>query len=240
MAIRRAKALIICFLVLAFCGILVAWEQYNTPNVSKYMAYKDFCDLDLYGLTDLAREQLAPWDYGGCTYKDPYVGGVFKPFFPKKDYIPPPEPYAVYVKKGSLHTLSYWQKMVTYRWAGEPDPGGVHIPRRMVYVDYSMNELFACQDEIYAMLEDEAYAAYSFMFTGDVLLQQDETMGYRVELLVEGRDADYISGLIKEKYGDMVQGLTYDKTYYHQITDFDISDLVPFCHFEEQSLGWVG
>lgn len=153
---------------------------------------------------------MAPDDYGGVFYRGDFIGTPYRPDFNPADNHYTKKDYAdidtLYVVRGSLHTLSYWQKAITdeeYR------------PKRLLYVKYSANEIFMLQDELHEWLTDEAYANYSFKFTGEPVC--NEGIGYRMELLVEGRDAEIIRKLLEEAYGDRIQPISYDKSYYHWV-----------------------
>ena len=100
--------------------------------------------------------------------------------------------YTIYVKEGSIHPLSYWQRFIT----------GDTSPTQIRYVKYSIDEARLLWLDFQYILDSDEYAAYSFRFTGD--LQFDEELGYRVFLFVDGRDAEFIKEELTKKYGDFV------------------------------------
>lgn len=206
---RHWKKCVVSVVLLALVtagGLWFRW--YNTPThrVSHPLVY-----------TGQAREGMAPDDYGGVFYRGDFIGTPYRPDFNPADNHYTKKDYAdidtLYVVRGSLHTLSYWQKAITdeeYR------------PKRLLYVKYSANEIFMLQDELHEWLTDEAYANYSFKFTGEAVCS--EGIGYRMELLVEGRDAEIIRKLLEEAYGDRIQPLSYDESYYHWVQAFPEND----------------
>lgn len=110
----------------------------------------------------------------------------------------------VYVKEGSIHPLSYWRRLITW----------VSSPSQIRYVKYSCDEAREFWTKIQTMPESEAYAAYSFRFTGD--LEFDEELGWRVFLIVDGKDAEFIKEELTKKYGDFVifDSETYTEGYF--------------------------
>lgn len=202
---RHWKKCVVLVVILALAtggGLWFHW--YNTPT--HYVLHP-------LQYTGYARDGMAPDDYGGIFYRGDFIGTPYRPDFDPADnhYTKKEEADTdtLYVVRGSLHTLSYWQKAITdeeYR------------PKRLLYVKYSANEIFRLQKELHDWLTDEAYAEYSFKFTGEPVC--NEGIGYRMELLVEGRDAEIIQKLLEEAYGDRIQPLSYDKSYYHWVQAF--------------------
>lgn len=200
---KKCVALVVILALATVGGLWFHW--YNTPTL--YVSHP----LNFVGY---AMKGMAPDDFGGVYHRDSFVGSAYRPYFDKRDSHYPPgidqaDTSTLYVVRGSLHTLSYWQKSITYE---------EYRPERLVYVKYSANEIFNLQNELHDWLTDEAYAEYSFLFTGEPVC--NEGIGYRMELLVEGRDAEIIQKLLEEAYGDRIQPLSYDKSYYHWVQAF--------------------
>lgn len=196
---KKCVALVVIVALVAAGGLW--FHRYNTPTlyVSHPLAFVGY-----------ARDGMAPDDFGGVFYREDFIGTPYRPDFDPADSHYTKNGYAdidtLYVVRGSLHTLSYWQKAITDE---------EYCPERLVYVKYSANEIFMLQDELHEWLTDEAYANYSFKFTGEAVCS--EGIGYRMELLVEGRDAEIIRKLLEEAYGDRIQPISYDKSYYHWV-----------------------
>ena len=131
----------------------------------------------------------------------------------------------IYIKEGSVHPLSYWQRFIT----GESSPTSIR------YVKYSAHEALAYWKELYDMPESEAYAAYSFRVTGNV--EFDEELGWRVFLIVDGRDAEFIKEELTKKYGDFVvfDSETYTKDFFK-----DAAELCVGWWYETPSRGYTG
>ena len=131
----------------------------------------------------------------------------------------------IYVKEGSIHPLSYWQRLIT----------GEQSPQKICYVKYSGEETRALWDKVQDTLEDEKYAAYSFQFTGDLVL--DEELGWRVFLIVDGRDAEFIKEELTKKYGDFV---VFDSEKYTRGFFKDAAELCVGWWYEKPSRGYTG
>lgn len=198
---KKCVVLVVLLALVTGGGLWFHW--YNTPTsyINHPMGY----------IMQAMEDSSAPDDFGGVFYRDSFIGTPYRPYFDKQDSHYPLgidqfDTSTLYVVRGSLHTLSYWQKSITdeeYR------------PKRLLYVKYSANEIFNLQDELHDWLTDEAYANYSFKFTGEAVCS--EGIGYRMELLVEGRDAEIIQKLLEKAYGDRIQPLSYDESYYHWV-----------------------
>lgn len=202
---RHWKKCVVLVVILALAtggGLWFHW--YNTPTL--YVPHP-------LAFIGYARDGMAPDDFGGIFYRGDFIGTPCRPDFDPADnhYTKKEEADTdtLYVVRGSLHTLSYWQKAITTE---------EYRPKRLLYVKYSANEIFRLQKELHDWLTDEAYAEYSFKFTGEPVC--NEGIGYRMELLVEGRDAEIIQKLLEEAYGDRIQPLSYDKSYYHWVQAF--------------------
>ena len=131
----------------------------------------------------------------------------------------------IYVKEGSVHPLSYWQRFIT----GESSPTSIR------YVKYSAHEALAYWKELYDMPESEAYAAYSFRVTGNV--EFDEELGWRVFLIIDGKDAEFIKEELTKKYGDFVifDSETYTEDYFK-----GQSELLIGHWYQTESRGYTG
>ena len=151
-----------------------------------------------------------------------YVHLFFQNYHDADGYHPT---YTVYVKEGSIHPLSYWQRFIT----------GEYSPTSTRYVKYSANEAVAYWKELCDMPENEAYAAYSFCFTGNV--QFDEELGYRVFLFVDGKDAEFIKEELTKKYGDFV---VFDSEKYTRGFFKDAAELCIGWWYETPSRGYTG
>ena len=110
----------------------------------------------LVGLEDEAEMETwrAPWDFGGF--------GVVNPKNPWTSYT------VVLVKEGSIRPLSYWHRL-------EPKRENV---REIRYVPYSIWDAGRNWVRFQSFLNNEAYAQYSFRFTGE--LKFDDELGWRI------------------------------------------------------------
>ena len=219
---KKCVVLVVILALATGGGLWFHW--YNTPTL--YVPHP----LTFVGYA--IRGGTAPDDFGGVYHRDSFIGSAYRPYFDKHDSHYPlgteqADTSTLYVVRGSLHPLSYWQKSITYE---------EYRPERLLYVKYSANEIFNLQNELHDWLTDEAYAEYSFMFTGEPVCS--EGIGYRMELLVEGRDAEIIQKLLEEAYGDRIQPLSYDESYYHWVDAFGEYEWNGF--YKSPSTGYVG
>lgn len=132
---------------------------------------------------------------------DDYTHLYLKSYYDESGYH---QDYILYAKEGSLHPLSYWQRLIT----GEYSPAGLrHVP-------YSAKEALENWTSFQTMLQDPAYADRSFRITGDLIF--DEELGYRIFLILDGCDADFMKNEIAKTYGDFVvfDSETYDEAYF--------------------------
>lgn len=170
----------------------------------------------LVGLEDEAEMETwrAPWDFGGF--------GVVNPKNPWTSYT------VVLVKEGSIRPLSYWQRL-------EPKRENV---REIRYVPYSIWDAGRNWVRFQTFLNDEAYAQYSFRFTGN--LEFDDELGWRIFLIVEGRDAAFIREELTRQYGDFIvfDHPDYPKEYFNEEVELLLLD--PEKYFEVPSPGYVG
>lgn len=155
-----------------------------------------------------------PWDFadfGGVNSRDPW-----------KRY------RVVYVKEGSIHPLSYWQRL---------DPTQDNL-REIRYVPYSIWDAGRNWVRFQSFLNDEAYAQYSFRFTGE--LKFDDELGWRIFLIVEGRDAAFIREELARQYGDFIvfDHPDYPKAYFQERVELLLMD--PEKYVEVPSPGYVG
>lgn len=156
----------------------------------------------------------APWDFGGF--------GVINPQNPWTSY------EVVFVKEGSIRPLSYWQRL-------EPKRENV---REIRYVPYSIWDAGRNWVRFQTFLNDEAYAQYSFRFTG--CLELDDELGWRIFLIVDGRDAAFIREELTRQYGDFIvfDHPDYPKEYFNEEVELLLLD--PEKYFEVPSPGYVG
>lgn len=170
----------------------------------------------LVGLEDEAEMETwrAPWDFGGF--------GVVNPKNPWTSYT------VVLVKEGSIRPLSYWQRL-------EPKRENV---REIRYVPYSIWDAGRNWVRFQSFLNDEAYAQYSFRFTGE--LKFDDELGWRIFLIVEGRDAAFIREELARQYGDFIvfDHPDYPKAYFQERVELLLMD--PEKYMEVPSPGYVG
>ncbi len=156
-----------------------------------------------------------PWDFAGfwgVNSRDPW-----------KRY------HVVYVKEGSIHPLSYWQRL---------DPAYAEKLREIRYVPYSIEDAGRNWVRFQSFLNDEAYAQYSFRFTGE--LEFDDELGWRIFLIVEGRDAAFIREELARQYGDFIvfDHPDYPKAYFQERVELLLMD--PEKYMEVPSPGYVG
>ena len=170
----------------------------------------------LVGLEDEAEMETwrAPWDFGGF--------GVVNPKNPWTSYT------VVLVKEDSIRPLSYWQRL-------EPKRENV---REIRYVPYSIWDAGRNWVRFQTFLNDEAYAQYSFRFTGN--LEFDDELGWRIFLIVDGRDAAFIREELTRQYGDFIvfNHPDYPKQYFK--TEVELAIMNPEKYVEVPSPGYVG
>ena len=81
-------------------------------------------------------------------------------------------------------------------------------------------------------MNNEAYAQYSFRFTGD--LEFDDELGWRIFLIVDGRDAAFIREELTRQYGDFI-------VFDHPVDYFKgKAELLTIKYVEVPSPGYVG
>ena len=175
---RSHKIILACVLaaILVAMGCVLAYiyfPLYSYEGVPFYSPYVK------YSRDEVSHEKVPP----------DYVGLRWRYYYDEQGY---QIDSTIYVKEGSIHPLSYWQRFIT----------GEQSPQKICYVKYSGEETRALWDKVQDTLEDEKYAAYSFQFTGDLVL--DEELGWRVFLIVDGKDAEFIKEELTKKYGDFV------------------------------------
>ena len=153
----------------------------------------------------------APWDFGGF--------GVVNPKNPWTSYT------VVLVKEGSIRPLSYWQRL-------EPKRENV---REIRYVPYSIWDAGRNWVRFQTFLNDEAYAQYSFRFTG--CLELDDELGWRIFLIVDGRDAAFIREELTRQYGDFI---VFDHPDYPVDYFKGKAELLTIKYVEVPSPGYVG
>lgn len=153
----------------------------------------------------------APWDFGGF--------GVINPQNPWTSY------EVVFVKEGSIRPLSYWQRL-------EPKRENV---REIRYVPYSIWDTGRNWIRFQTFLNDEAYAQYSFRFTGN--LELDDELGWRIFLIVDGRDAAFIREELIRQYGDFI---VFDHPDYPVDYFKGKAELLTIKYVEVPSPGYVG
>ena len=170
----------------------------------------------LVGLEDEAEMETwcAPWDFGGF--------GVVNPQNPWTSY------EVVFVKEGSIRPLSYWQRL-------EPKRKNV---REIRYVPYSIWDAGRNWVRFQSFLNNEAYAQYSFRFTGS--LELDDELGWRIFLIVDGRDAAFIREELTRQYGDFIvlDHPDYPVDYFKGKAELLMMD--PEKYVEVPSPGYVG
>lgn len=174
-----------------------------------------------YSMWDLEDEkqmkdwQRVPWDFGGF--------GTVNPQNPWTRY------KVVYVKKGSIRPLSYWQRL---------EPLYADNLREIRYVPYSVWDAGRNWIRFQSFLNDEAYAQYSFRFTGN--LELDDELGWRIFLIVDGRDAAFIREELTRQYGDFIvfDHPDYPKAYFQESVELLVMD--PKKYMEVPSPGYVG
>ena len=132
---------------------------------------------------------------------DDYTYLYLKSYYDESGYH---QDYILYAKEVSLHPLGYWQRFIT----------GEYKPTKLRYAPYSAKETAENWTSFQTILESPAYADLSFRLTGDLIF--DEELGYRVFLILDGRDADFMKGEISKIYSDFVifDSETYDKAYF--------------------------
>ena len=153
-----------------------------------------------------------PWDFAGfwgVNSRDPW-----------KRY------HVVYVKEGSIHPLSYWQRL---------DPAYAEKLREIRYVPYSIEDAGRNWVRFQSFLNDEAYAQYSFRFTGN--LELDDELGWRIFLIVDGRDAAFIREELIRQYGDFI---VFDHPDYPVDYFKGKAELLTIKYVEVPSPGYVG
>ena len=102
---------------------------------------------------------------------------------------------ALYVKRGSLHSLEYWENLCS----ADSEKPFTSLRR----VRYSANEATQSWREIRACFEQEWKQEKSYRV--QAMLMLDEKLGYRVFLSLEGRDTEVILEELHARYGELVQ-----------------------------------
>lgn len=170
----------------------------------------------LYNIPDMTYEEFreacaigkAPEDFGG-------VSGDGK---------------AVFVTKGSRHTLEYWNRIL------RPSDANNRF-ETLIQVDHSYNEVRNAYIEAAACLYGGWSRKYSYsvqaafeqnVYNGKYLLEsalksegvyppsveEADVPGYHIYVRLRGRDAEVVWGKLKEKYGDIVQPWN-EAAHYH-------------------------
>ncbi len=118
--------------------------------------------------------------------------------------------FVLYVKKGSPFTLRYWQSLLPEEYWEDNQ-----MPTRIIYTDYSYNEIWHSWRELRSLPRWDEFLYKSYRVTGGIEFDQD--IGHYIGLIIEGEDADFVWEKLKEVYGGMVRESQYSFAHYKQL-----------------------
>jgi len=222
------QATVIAIFILAACLFMAGdWVYRNVPMGMEYLSWPsgetlEECDAN-YDRLRLA--DLPLYDHLGSSYRD--TG-----YRLEDDSIES----VVYVKRGSPFTLRYWRTL--FQQSGMEEE---RLPTRIIYTDYSYNEVCHYWRELQALPKWGEFMYDSYKVTGGLVWDQDT--GYHVELILEGKDAEYVWEHLEMAYGNFVVKSDKPDSYFRKMmpqTELAVYEYGVYAIYKETSREYTG